>query len=116
MELIVHQHPAQTAQYFQVDILSPCRRRNQEKQKRRLFIQAFIVYPGPDDHTGQPGGFHRFRFCMGDGDPLPDTGAAFRFPCQHPGFVQRLISQVAPGLHQVHKALHCRRLISDYSI
>ncbi len=116
VELIVHQHPAQPAQYFQMNIFSSSGGRNQEKQECRFFIQAFVVHPGPHNHAGQPGSFHRFRLCMRDSNPFPDTGAAFRLPGQHSFFVQSLISQISASLHQVHQSLHCRRLVSNYSI
>ena len=111
-EFVIHEHAAQAAQHFQVDVGSAGRGSDEEEQEGRLVVQAFIFYTRTDDHRRQPRSGHGVRLGVGDGDAFTDARTAFGFAGQHGLAVSFQIRHVAAFIHQGYEMVDSRALVS----
>ena len=100
-EIVVHEHTAQTAQYFQVDVGTASWSGDEEEQVSRFVVKAFVVDAVADDHRSQTRFVDGFRLGMGNSDAFADTRTSFLFTSQDALFVQLFVVQVAAGSHEV---------------
>ena len=100
-EIVVHEHTAQAAQDFQMDVGTASRSGDEEEQVSRFVVEAFVVDAVADDHRSQARFIDGFRLGMGNSDAFADTRTSFLFTSQDALFVQLFVVQVATGSHEV---------------
>ena len=100
-EIVVHEHTAQTAQDFQMDVGTASRSGDEEEQVSRFVVEAFVVDAVADDHRSQARFVDGFRLGVGNGDAFADTRTAFLFTGEDALLVQLFVVQVAAGGHEV---------------
>ena len=115
-KIIIHQHTAQAAQYFQMNVGAAGRCCNQEEEVSRFIIEAFIIDAVADDHRCQARFVYGFRFSMRNGNAFANSRTAFGFTSQYAFFVQRFVIQITAGIHEVDEVANGRCLIGNSGI